>query len=193
MRSSGRHDPGGLTWKGEMETAAKKHHRTMNAIVLSPEIMDNASALDWRVLHAIELHQGYKTWRCRLSLGLIAQVARCSRKSAGNSSRWWAEMGVLKITRTGKSNIFEVVQDFQLPPERVHRQRHISRTSQKRGPRGKWAPSTAHQSPPSGPGDSVPRELSDTVHAIACPSCACHPILYGIWVTFYMIQRPCLR
>lgn len=133
-----------------MNAAARnRHHRTMDAVVLDPEIMDTARALDWRVLHAIEIHQGYKTWRCKLSLDRIAEVARCSPKSAGNSSRRWAKWGVLKITRTGKSNIFEVVQDFQPSPDRVHRQRHISRKSQKRGPRGKWAQSTAHQSPPS--------------------------------------------
>ena len=31
--------------------------------------------------------------------------------------------------------------------------------------------------PLPGPADTVPRELSDTVRVIACPSCACHPIL----------------
>ena len=121
-----------------------KHHRTLDAIILEPAIMDGASARDWRVLHAIEIHQGYKTWRCKLSLSRIAEVARCSRKGAGNSCRWWEKMGVLKIVRTGKANIFEIVRDFQPSPERVHRQRHIS---QKRGSRGRFAPLTAHQSP----------------------------------------------
>ena len=40
----------------------------------------------------------------------------------------------------------------------------------------------------AGPGDTVLGELSDTVLEIACPSYACHPILYGIWVTFYVSQ-----
>lgn len=133
-----------------MNAAAKnRHHRTMDAVVLDVEIMDTASALDWRVLHAVEIHQGYKTWRCNLSLDRIAKVARCSNKSAGNSSRRWAKWGVLKITRTGGANIFEVVQDFQPSPDRVHRQRHITRKSQNRGSGGKWAPSMSHQSPPS--------------------------------------------
>jgi hypothetical protein len=128
----------------------------MDAIVHSAAIMDGASALDWRVLHAIEVHQGYKTWRCQLSLDRIAKVARCSRKAAGNASRWWAKMGVLKITRTGMSNVFEIIQDFRSSPERVHGQRHISRKSQKRGPRGRFAPSTAHQSPRSTAHQSPP-------------------------------------
>jgi hypothetical protein len=132
-----------------MIAAAKnRHHRTMDWILEDAEIMDNASKLDWKVLHAVEKYQGYKSWRCRLSLDRIAAVARCSRKRAGNSSRRWAKWGVLKIKRTGKSNIFEVVQDSRPSPERAHRQRHISQKSQKRDPKGKWAPSTAHQSLP---------------------------------------------
>lgn len=38
----------------------RTHHRTMDAVVLNAEIMDTAKAVDWRVLHAIELHQGIR-------------------------------------------------------------------------------------------------------------------------------------
>lgn len=119
----------------------------MDAIILDSEIMDGASARDWRVLHAIELHQGYKSWRCKLSLSRIAAVARCSRKGAGNSCRWWAKMGVVKIVRTGKANVYEIIHDFRPSLDGLHRERHISHETQKRGPRGRFAPSTAHQSP----------------------------------------------
>ena len=127
----------------------RTHHRTMDAVVLNSEIMDTAKAVDWRVLHAIELHQGYKTWRCRVSLDRIAKIARCSKKGAGNSSRWWQALGVIRIRRSGRFNEYEIVQDFQPSPDIVHGQRHISHKNQKRGSRGQFAPSTAHQSPPS--------------------------------------------
>jgi len=126
----------------------RTHHRTMDAVVLNPEIMDTAKAVDWRVLHAIELHQGYKTWRCRVSLDRIAKIARCSKKGAGNSSRWWQSVGAIRIRRSGRFNEYEIVQDFRPSPEIVHGQRHISHKTQKRGSRGQFAPSTALQSPP---------------------------------------------
>jgi hypothetical protein len=120
----------------------------MDAVIKDEFIMDHARAVDWRVLHAIEIHQGYKTWFCRISLDRIAKVARCSKRTACTSSRWWGEMGVLKITRRGKFNEYKIVQDFRHSPGIVHRPRTFSQKQQERGPRGKYAPSTdIHSSP----------------------------------------------
>jgi hypothetical protein len=125
----------------------------MDAVIMDEFIMDNAKAVDWRVLHAIELHQGYKSWRCRLSLDRIAKVARVSYRKACTSSRWWEALGVLKIKRTGKFNAYEIIQDFERSPEEVHRPRMFSHKQQKRGIRGKYAPST---DVPSSPSTDVP-------------------------------------
>jgi len=119
-----------------------RHHRTMDAIVYNTAIMDGASALDWRVLHAIAVYQGYQTWRCRLSLDRIAKIARCSKRAACRSTQWWRDMGAIAIMRTGKFNVFEILQNLRPSPEIVHGQRQFSHEKQKRGPRGRFVPST---------------------------------------------------
>lgn len=135
----------------------QRHHRTMDAIVRNVAIMDGASALDWRVLHAIEIHQGYKDWKCRLSLDRIAKVARCSKRAASRSSRWWRIMGAIAIRRTGKFNTFEILQELSPVPEKVHGQRQLSRKKQKRDSGGRFAPSTDIKSSPSA---AIPRSRS---------------------------------
>jgi len=123
---------------------------------MNPEIMDHARACDWRVLHAISVHQGYRTWKCRISLARLEKIARCNRKTVSKSAHWWADRGILRIRRAGKLCEFEIIRDFASYPDNVHRPRPISKNSQKRDSRGKYAPSTDSNSSPYTDVDSSP-------------------------------------
>lgn len=107
-----------------------------------------ASAVDWRVLHTVEYHQNYKTWKCRLSLARIAKVARCSRTRASTSTHRWQNWGFIKITRSGKFNVYEIVRNFQPSPGIVLHTRNISRKDRKRNPKGQYSPSVERKSSP---------------------------------------------
>lgn len=124
-----------------------RHHRTINAVIFHPEIA-KMSAVDWRVLHAVEYHQNYRTWKCRLSLARIAKVALCSRTNASASTHRWQKMGFLKIARSGKFNTYEIVRNFLPYPGIVLHTRNISSKSRKRDSRGRYSSSAERESSP---------------------------------------------
>jgi len=120
----------------------RRHHRTMDFVVENAEIMKNASAVDWRILHALEQHAGYNTWKTfPLSLAHIAKDAFCSRRAAIRSTRWWRQMGIIGIRRDKRFNIYEILRILQPSPEKGASPRHLTPRSLKRDHQGRIVPS----------------------------------------------------
>jgi len=109
-------------------------------IVRNPELMNNASATDWKVFLAVALHQGYKTRRCKVGITRISKVAVCSRRAAIYSLGKWVSVGALVRSKDkdGRCNVYEIPEHFTPPPEIGDRGRHLSQKKQKRDPRGKF-------------------------------------------------------
>lgn len=134
-----------------MDAARDEHNsawfmRVPVAVLLCPEILDTASATDWRVLLSICQHQGWKRGaRYRktfpLSIARTAEEARCSRRAALRSLSWWCQVGALRKTKVRRMNAYEVVSTFPPIPVNGAAPRHKTPKSQNRSTLGRYVPS----------------------------------------------------
>jgi hypothetical protein len=135
--------------------------RVATAVLRSPQIMDDASATDWRVLLTICQHQGWKKGpryrkTFRLSVDRTAEEACCSRRTALRSISWWCKMGALRKTKDQRMNVYEIVDT--LPPSSGigAKPRHNTPRNPKRGDHGQYVPSVGTRKVPAHGTDTVP-------------------------------------
>ena len=85
-------------------------------VIESQLINEQATAADWRVLHAICKRQGFndrKTYA--LYLAKVAESAFCSRVVACRAIKFWIEVRALIKTKKDRRNVFEIA--TSLPPD----------------------------------------------------------------------------
>ena len=135
--------------------------RVATAIIKSPEIMDDASATDWRILLTICQHQGWKKGpRYRktfpLSVSRTAEEARCSRRAALRSIGWWCRMGALRKTKDHRRNVYEIAITLPPSPGIGASPRHNTPRNPKRGDMGRYVPSAVTRKVPAHGTSEVP-------------------------------------
>jgi hypothetical protein len=110
-------------------------------VIKNAYIMDNASAMDWRVLLAIAKHQGYQNRRTfPLYIAKTAEEARCSRRAAIRSISWWVSIGALLKTKRRRVNVYEIPRHFSVPPGISVTPRHNTPRALKRDAQGRIMP-----------------------------------------------------
>ncbi len=130
-------------------------------LLFRPQIMDTASATDWRVLLSICRHQGWKTganYRKTFPLAVdkTAEEARCSRRAALRSIGWWRRVGALKVTKRRRMNVYEIVAAVPASPGNGASPRHKTPRDSKRGDMGRFVPSAVTCKVPAGGTCMVP-------------------------------------
>jgi hypothetical protein len=120
--------------------------RVPTDLLFRPHIMDTASATDWRVFLSICRHQGWKAGAnyrktFALSVDKTAEEARCSRRAALRSIGWWRQVGVLKISKRRRMNVYEIASAIPASPVIGAMPRHKTPRDLKRGDMGRYVPS----------------------------------------------------
>lgn len=174
--------------------------RVPTDLLFRPHIMDTASATDWRVLLSICRHQGWKAGpnyrkTFKLAVAKTAEEARCSRRAALRSIRWWREVGVIKITKRHRMNVYEIVSTIQPSPVIGAMPRHKTPKGRKKGDMGRFVPSAVTDKVPAHgtgmvPAHGTPNQKSSSEVFSDNPSSA--PPTGGNGRAPETVARPCL-